>query len=125
MSECFEERFGVCRHYFQVQESHAQLFQLFLKLLIRSADEVVGCAKHGVCAFTNVSPPGVPAESATNFGESNVSELSVAVTSVGIGGIFSSRLTVTSTASLLFGNASRSLAVRCRIEITRPAGAPA
>src|SRR5882724_7980350 len=57
--------------------------------------------------FASVWPPGVPAESATNFGESIVSELSVAITSMGNGGIRSSRLTVTVTASFLFALASR------------------
>ena len=75
--------------------------------------------------FGSVFPPGVPAESATNFGASKVSELRVAVTSSGNGGIPSSRLTVTRTASLLFPDFSRSAALRWRIAITRPAGAPA
>ena len=75
--------------------------------------------------FGSVCPPGVPAESATNFGDSIVSELSVAVTSVGNGGIPSSRLTVTRTASFLFASLRAPCAVRCRIAITRPAGAPA
>ena len=75
--------------------------------------------------FASVFPPGVPADNATNFGESSVSELNVAITSAGKGGISSARLTVTRTAFLLFVADSRWSRLRCRIAITRPAGAPA
>ena len=62
--------------------------------------------------LASVFPPGVPAESATNFGASNVSALSVAEMSAGSEGIASSRLTVTRTASRLLADLLRSAAVR-------------
>ena len=51
LGERFDELLSVGRDDFQVQECDVQLFQLFLKVLVSRADELVGCSKHGARAF--------------------------------------------------------------------------
>ena len=51
LRERFDEFLGVSRDHFQVQKSNMQLFQLFLKLFVRRADELVGRSQDRARSF--------------------------------------------------------------------------
>ena len=51
LGERFDEFLGVSGDDFQVQKSNVQLFQLFLKLLVSRADELVGRSQDRARSF--------------------------------------------------------------------------